>query len=710
METAEDWLIELLPDDYPHFQILREALLNSFSFHQNSDKRATLENAYHDITALRQTEKHQLGLYLSSLALASANISDQAFYWANINNKLIKALNQIDGRESTIDKLCLRFRLANLNEKHQWLFSDMDACQSLESFKEIYKNLENIERGYRKKGHAYEAGRIAEIRIAYEVAAEHRVKTDRYGRRRIERFFPTTPSQRSSPIQSRDFKPVESPKFRINKEEVHYDIPHASRIYDIKPEAQRSERNSSSEINRHKLKNHIKHIVRRDMELITDPNVLPIKYVSVIYQALYTRVHQGDVVSALLLAALIFGLPLSKEDIKVQEFLQNFKPKKKGYFYKVTLDVSKKDANIPIMDRANLSNSFELNVNPRLISVMVFNKSKVVTYNERFELLKELGNHYNIHTLSQSRLTSAIHTVIRRIIANPHVADLLSGVSTKHAPSIYYTSPALEFLELVYQRTLSKLEGKGRSSERFSFEKANPRSIGSYRTITKDSAKKFMSTLHLNVEQAEDFVSKHNALTTWLWHVLLLQTAARPVNHFPGTFSDIDLQSNWIMISDKERREVASHRIIPLSDFASKCLNRYKLYLNHIKNTRGLFSHNLLVHFQKILTGELPILFYMVGEHFEAVTPNLVELHIPKELPRYPLNWPRHFCRSFLEKKTPDNLIKAIYGHEEFELELLNPMSSLPIVELKKTTECFENIAKKTDLKLPRFVDEDTQL
>ena len=144
-----------------------------------------------------------------------------------------------------------------------------------------------------------------------------------------------------------------------------------------------------------------------------------------------------------------------------------------------------------------------------------------------------------------------------------------------------------------------------------------------------------------------------NHYNIWLWHILLLFTAARPVNGFPGFLKNFDLKQQWLWVSDKEiHSRTNDGRLIPLCDFAVQEVRQFIGYLKEFKQLHP--EHQS--HIQEILSSKKPLLsVYQQGE-WQELSPRLISsfTHV-MELNH--ANWLRHTALHFIEMSCEGSIL-----------------------------------------------------
>lgn len=83
---------------------------------------------------------------------------------------------------------------------------------------------------------------------------------------------------------------------------------------------------------------------------------------------------------------------------------------------------------------------------------------------------------------------------------------------------------------------------------------------------------------------------------------------------------------------------------------------------------------------------------------FSGITPSKVRYQL-KSFFSHQDNWLRHQLRTLLTNRAPEHLIRALYGHEQPDMEAMHPMSSLSINEIKSLSNYLDEVACEFNLK-----------
>jgi hypothetical protein len=193
-------------------------------------------------------------------------------------------------------------------------------------------------------------------------------------------------------------------------------------------------------------------------------------------------------------------------------------------------------------------------------------------------------------------------------------------------------------------------------------------SVGSHLQIKKEWLCKIFNSLHkmllrLTRSKYKALEQFHNCFTLYTLLVLNISTGHRPVRHPYHSVNFFDLNAGTVYISDKEVRTSQSARTLKLPELAQ---TQFKYYLEHLKFIRPYLRNISLNNAEAIdgaLVGTSPLFTMLEDNKLIAVTPGVLSKYFDEFLP-LPLNWNRHFMRSWLRSREVEpHLVDAWMGH-----------------------------------------------
>lgn len=166
-----------------------------------------------------------------------------------------------------------------------------------------------------------------------------------------------------------------------------------------------------------------------------------------------------------------------------------------------------------------------------------------VTEEELQQHLKQLRAKLYIPKLSLIRISSLFHQTILQRTGNKQLADLLTGIDANKSSSTSYCHQNIQALQTEYISILKEL-CESLSDDYQNIEYAVEKNFGSRKAPTSNVIQNIFATLKFRIisQKEDDWIAIFNHYNLWMWHFLLLFTAARPVAEFPGFLEN----SKWI--------------------------------------------------------------------------------------------------------------------------------------------------------------------
>ena len=296
------------------------------------------------------------------------------------------------------------------------------------------------------------------------------------------------------------------------------------------------------------------------------------------------------------------------------------------------------------------------------------------------QFLKQLRIELHIPKLSLIKISSLLHQTILQRTGNKQLADLLTGIDANKSSSISYCHQNTETLQTEYVSILKEL-CESLSNDYQNIEHAAEKNFGSRKAPTPDMVKKIFALLKAKifVQKENDLIAVFNHYNIWMWHFLLLFTAARPVGEFPGFLKSFNLKRQICMVSDKEIGGRQGYgRLIPLSNFVVQEIKKFIQFIDYFKLQICPTHPELQDRIQEIMKNEHPLLNIFKQGECQTLSPSIVSNFHP-ELGLDHANWHRHTARAFLTNKISEPEILALFGHEPMQQEAAHPYSSLAL-------------------------------
>ncbi|MTD11655.1 hypothetical protein GIX10_09475 [Acinetobacter sp. YIM 103518] len=324
-------------------------------------------------------------------------------------------------------------------------------------------------------------------------------------------------------------------------------------------------------------------------------------------------------------------------------------------------------------------------------------KMNSVSFDDIQQYLRKLRQELLIPKLSVVKVSSLLHHTVLEKTGNKQLADLVTGIDANQSSSISYChqniprlhAQYLDILKSLCADIVRKYESGVTTSPSDSTLYFGSRKAPKPQVITE-----IFAVLKFNIfSQAEDdLISIFNHYNIWLWHILLLFTAARPVAEFPGFLKNFNLKRQILMVSDKEvGGRNGFGRLISLCPFLVEEIKKFLNFLEYF-SIQIIMSHSHLADLlQQIKTSQLPLLGIIKNNEWISLSPSIVKNFHP-ELGLDHANWHRHTARAFLTHKITEPEILALFGHELMQQEAAHPFSSLSLSQFSKIADVLEQM------------------
>ncbi|RSB51947.1 hypothetical protein EGK59_11820 [Acinetobacter soli] len=323
-------------------------------------------------------------------------------------------------------------------------------------------------------------------------------------------------------------------------------------------------------------------------------------------------------------------------------------------------------------------------------------KMDSVSFEDIQQYLRKLRQELLIPKLSVVKVSSLLHHTVLAKTGNKQLADLITGIDANQSSSVSYCHQNIPQLHAQYVDILKSLCADVANTYE-SCVPSLPDSIihfGSRKAPKPQVITEIFAVLKFNIfSQAEDdLIAIYNHYNIWMWHILLLFTAARPVAEFPGFLKNFNLKRQILMVSDKEvGGRNGFGRLIPLCSFLVEEIKKFLKFLEYF-STQIIMSHPALSDvIQQIEASKLPFLGIIQDDEWKPLSPSTVKDFHP-ELGLDHANWHRHTARAFLTHKITEPEILALFGHELMQQEAAHPFSSLSLSQFSKIANVLEQM------------------
>lgn len=172
--------------------------------------------------------------------------------------------------------------------------------------------------------------------------------------------------------------------------------------------------------------------------------------------------------------------------------------------------------------------------------------------------------------------------------------------------------------------------------------------------VTDFVAKVCSATQHKDLKQLDSIVNIHNIFTDYLYLMLAISTGYRPVREPFGRLEQIDTRTRKYFISDKENHKDSNGRFIYLPKIVIQQLEVFIRYLKYLISIFGRLDNPISEILSNIIESKSGLITYLV---FDINDNTASQIHINNvyiherlsKIVNLPLNWPRHYIRSYKE-------------------------------------------------------------
>lgn len=221
-----------------------------------------------------------------------------------------------------------------------------------------------------------------------------------------------------------------------------------------------------------------------------------------------------------------------------------------------------------------------------------------------------------------------------------------------------------------------------------------------------------------NLQDLHKIIQKHNVFNDYLYLMLSISTGYRPVKEPFGRLKHIDANTGKYFISDKENHKTTQGRFVYLPEISCKQVKAYKNYLSQQNKLLTRFDIDVADIYKNILDSKTGIITYLRydSENESVKEVELTQSYIlerQKNLINLPLNWYRHYIRSYkpdteagmyslsshsLSEHFGYDVINAWMGHADaLGYDFFDRYSGLSSSEMKRLSKKFNDILSDLD-------------
>lgn len=327
-----------------------------------------------------------------------------------------------------------------------------------------------------------------------------------------------------------------------------------------------------------------------------------------------------------------------------------------------------------------------------------------------FSKMISMLNRANQTRLTPMRLSQLLFDEVSAISTDWTDAYLVTGQSfTTTEVSAHYYSADGKYLQKLYHQAVLSMRNRcykilGIDAQKyFDFEQKveNEGDFGGRLNIKPDLIKILVSHLKHGIRESKRqsqgevlWREIHNSLVAYIAFWILFSTGYRAVNDLIFRLREVDWDTGFLVVSDKDDETYSNTRIVWL---LPQLRDQIKRYVVHLQIMQVKVSHHgqLRAHINEILDSpepNVPLLFF-VNElgHAIKLTPHNLREHVPEFT--LPMNIGRHYLRSTLRSHgCAAEYVNAFLGHWQQGQEPFGRFSSITPFEL------FNELAPKLEL------------
>ena len=327
------------------------------------------------------------------------------------------------------------------------------------------------------------------------------------------------------------------------------------------------------------------------------------------------------------------------------------------------------------------------------------------------QLLAQLKKTVGLNRVHQAKISAALQLELTLLYRDESLTHIIaSRAHQAQATSSFYISHEVAFLQNAYALAITNL------LTNTNLEEAYKISLTTYTFDSSDAVSgiypdsELIASLPKNAlakleacKKSNDIIDIHNAYVDYCIGLLMTGTGHRPVEDLFPKLSHIDLQSDFIIISDKAMSEKSAWRIAGIPDIAKK---QIAYYLQHLKALSSkLFASgftNTATQITNFLNGSedlLPLFFYLNGDRnaqIESVTQERMNERW-KMIWTLPPNFTRHILATELMKMTGSgDVVKIQLGHNYDSVDPFGRCSTIsPVNFFREVSNCLDQILQK---------------
>ena len=312
--------------------------------------------------------------------------------------------------------------------------------------------------------------------------------------------------------------------------------------------------------------------------------------------------------------------------------------------------------------------------------------------------------------ISLLRLSRALNDQVTINTQDSSVAGLIVGRSVKNLPCLYYTSHSILDIQRAYDEAIGQIFKISLTSASSSDAK-----VGTQNRYPRHAVQELYKVIRGQVKNARESlwpeqVEFHNLYTLFTYLLLLLATGHRPVRNAFESCKDFELNKGYVYIGDKHNRLGPNFRIVPLAPTVSRQVQYWMRHLGYLSQKWRIAQPMIAQAALDALEGAgkpSTFLFFIDRRADEdksseqyvpiALTPSNVRDRLQNIWPVKD-NWTRHFLRTELSRKLPDEILDSFMGHDTIGAEPLIRESALALSDFQALRDAIETLLDDLDV------------
>jgi site-specific recombinase XerD len=275
----------------------------------------------------------------------------------------------------------------------------------------------------------------------------------------------------------------------------------------------------------------------------------------------------------------------------------------------------------------------------------------------------------------------------------------ITGTPARHCAALYYSSlQRSDILSAYYDYLELRLPRK--ESKRWALPDGT---VGSNLRVPQSLVSMLFQEQASRIGSARkgadiDQLGHHNEIALYTSQLLALASGTRAVSEPLGTLSDFNIDGGTVRLADKNNRRHGAYRTVAIGELAIAQACEYNKNLQRLIHTFSETRPELGKRAQNALDGKASWLFLVDQKSTRTLRPKLIQRILFARF-RAPLNWPRHFLRSWLLDRGYDRgTIRTFMGHADLGAAPQNRFDGTSMFELRSLATDLDEFLKSLSI------------